>query len=145
MSTLRDRIGRGDSTARAIIFVPSEGITAVKDVIKNTYPQLAGSVSVVGEENIPSSGVIDNVMHIVLGKGLLNYSRYNKDMTVDSKKTLENLIKSLVSDPEAIDLVKNPDVINDILNGSLSLKIKPIDFKEIGEWKKMQDAVLTAL
>ncbi|MCX5677849.1 MAG: hypothetical protein NTY76_01950 [Candidatus Omnitrophica bacterium] len=147
MSELQDRIGRGDNTARAIIFAPSEreGVAVVKEVVKNTYPQLTDLVSVVGEENIPDSGIIDNVMHIVLGKGLLNYGRYGKDMTPDSKRLLVDLIKSLVSNPGAIDLVNDPNIVNNILNGLFPLRIKPIDFKEIEEWKEMQDAVLTAL
>lgn len=148
ISMLQDKIGRGDTTARAVIFVPfekGEGAKAVKDFIEHTYPELIGSVSVVGEENIPENGMIDNVMHVVLGKGLLNYSRHSGDMTMDSKRLLVDLIKSLVSDPEAIDLARDPDIVNNILNGSVPLRIRPIDFKEISEWKKSQDAVLVSL
>lgn len=147
MSELKDRIDSGDNTARGIIFVPfeGEGVAAIKDAIASAYPQLSGSVSVIGETGIPSSGMIDNIMHIVLGKGLLNYSRQGEKKDTDFEKRLEDLIKLLVSDPEAIDMVKDPGVINNILNGLVPLRIKPIDFKEIEEWKKMQDAVLMSL
>ena len=91
-------------------------------------------------------------MHIILGKGLLNYERYNKgdygdvELDRDTKIRLLNFIKTLVSNPEAIDADKDPDaIIKDILKGAMALSIIPIDFTEIREWKRQQDEILRAL
>lgn len=152
MGELRNRMEKGDKKARVVIYVPFAGVNAIKEFIASEYPGLEGRVSVVGETDIPANGVIDSVMHIVLGKGLLNYERYLKGdygaeerLPEDAMLRLAEFMKILVANPEAIDFGKDPDIINKILNGAFPLRIKAIDFTDIIKWKSMQDEVLRAL
>ncbi|GEM_PF-2545701 len=114
------------------------------------YGHLEDFIAVILETDIPTDGVVDNVMHIVLAKSLLNYERFRKgdygaEFSREAEMRLVDFLKTLVIDPTAMDLKKDPDVINKILNGDIILRIRPIDFGEIKEWKAAQDAVLKAL
>ena len=113
------------------------------------YAHLSEFITVVIESDIPSNGMIDNVMHIVLAKALLNYRRF--DAGTYSRAAAERVLGLVgsVIEPGSIDLAKytkDPEqLIKDIINGLVILRIRKIDFTELQEWKRTQDAVLRAL
>ena len=116
------------------------------------FRELREHITVIAEENIPDTGIIDEVMHIVLAKALLNYERFRKgdygkyaSYNEEALMRLENFLKILVDNPERIDIKKDPEIINKIIDGIVSLKIRRIDFSEITQWKDQQDAVLVSL
>jgi hypothetical protein len=121
-----------------------ENVADIKDLI-----------TIVSEAEIPEDGVIDDVMHIVLAKALLNYERYQKgDFGKDSRmgreemdrlyKFLQTLVRpgtidfnAYAADPAAL--------INKLLSSDIMLRIMKIDFSEIKDWKAAQDEVLRSL
>jgi len=153
LSELIGKIKDGDKTARVMTYILPEDEQLMKDLLDGAdFAEYKSRFTVVKEENIPQSGLIDEVMHIILAKGLLNYQRYENDeygqgtrLSDQSKRQLADFIKTLIANPEAIDFDQDPGIINKILNGSINLRIRPIDFKEAQAWKKMQDAVLKSL
>ncbi|MDP8299278.1 MAG: hypothetical protein P9L88_05190 [Candidatus Tantalella remota] len=113
------------------------------------YVHLKDHIVIVQEGNIPDDGVVDNVMHIVLGKALLNYNRIGEaNFDEEAANRLVSFMGTLV-EPGSIDFDAYKDapkeMLNDIVNGVLTLKIKKIDFAEIQDWKRAQDEVLRAL
>jgi len=113
------------------------------------YAHLAEFITVVIESDIPANGMIDNVMHIVLAKALLNYQRFEKGTYSRAAADRVLGLVGTVTEPGSIDLAKygeNPEqLIKDIINGLVILRIRKIDFTELQEWKRTQDAVLRAL
>ncbi|MFH1877286.1 MAG: hypothetical protein ABH883_00560 [Candidatus Omnitrophota bacterium] len=103
-------------------------------------------VTIINEQDIPDNGIIDNVMHIVLAKAFLNYQRFkDKDFDSAAGTNLVDLLKTLVQ-PGSIDFAESPrDILDKILNGIISLRVMPIDFTEIREYKDSQDAILRSL
>ncbi len=113
------------------------------------YAHLKDRIVIVQEGNIPDDGVVDNVMHIVLGKALLNYDRIGEaNFDPEAATRLVSFMGTLV-EPGSIDFDAYKDapkeMLNDIINGVLTLKIKKIDFAEIQDWKRAQNEVLRAL
>ena len=153
LNELIGKIKDGDKTARVMTYILPEDEQFMKDLLDGAdFAEYKSRFTVVKEENIPQSGLIDEVMHIILAKGLLNYQRYENDeygqgtrLSDQAKRQLADFIKTLIANPEAIDFDQDPGIINKILNGSINLRIRPIDFKEAQAWKKMQDAVLKSL
>ena len=116
--------------------------------IMEEYAHLEDYITIILVGDVPESGVIDNVMHIVLAKALLNYERIDvADYGEEALGRLARLIGTLVDkDDEFIALSRDPEkLIEKIINGGIILRVKRIDFKEIQEWKAMQDEVLRAL
>jgi hypothetical protein len=140
---------------RAIIYAPAEKYDLVKDVLDNTLKDMklenfSDKVTVLREGGIPDDGAVDEVMHVVLGKALLNYERFRKGDYEDvfgpeAQRRLADLIKAIVMDPGTIDLVKDPRIIDKILDGIVELKIRAIDYEEIRDWKSAQDEILRSL
>ena len=119
------------------------------------YEKIKDLITVVTVENIPENGMIDNVMHIILSKGLLNYERFEKGVfgegTRQGSEELKHLVDFLETlvEPGSIDFAKyagNPrELINSILTGSIALRIRAIDFTDIEDWKDAREAVLISL
>jgi len=151
LQRLQGRTEEGDTAARALIYVPRGGREFVEGVLDTLqYRGYYNRFTIIEIEEIPANGVIDEVMHIILGKGLLNYERYRQgdygtaELDREAKLRLASFIRTLVSNPQAIDFDQDPDIINKILQGLIALRIKPIDFKDIQQWKKEQDEILRA-
>ena len=144
-----------DKKPRAIIYAPAERYDLVNDILDNTLKDMklekfADRITVLREGGIPDDGAVDEVMHVVLGKALLNYERFRKGdyedvFGTESQKRLADLLKAMVMDPAAIDLVKDPAIIDKILDGIVELKIRAIDYEEIRDWKAAQDEILRSL
>jgi serine/threonine protein kinase len=140
---------------RAIIYAPAERYDLVKNVLDKTLENMklekfADRITVLREGGIPDDGAVDEVMHVVLGKALLNYERFRKGdyedvFGAESQKRLADLLKAMVMDPAAIDLAKDPKIIDKILDGIIELKIRAIDYEEIRDWKAAQDEILRSL
>jgi serine/threonine protein kinase/uncharacterized SAM-binding protein YcdF (DUF218 family)/SAM-dependent methyltransferase/GNAT superfamily N-acetyltransferase/predicted MPP superfamily phosphohydrolase len=94
------------------------------------------------QEDVPEGAIIDEVMHVVLGLGILDYVRSNYAPEYDKTRLLK-LIEQMVADPANIELLKKD--FNNIFKAAFALKIKKIDFKEIQDWKHAQDQVLRSL
>ncbi|MDD4013928.1 MAG: hypothetical protein PHW14_07035, partial [Candidatus Omnitrophica bacterium] len=58
-----------------------------------------------------------------------------------AKERIVDFLRSLDPSLPADD----PDVLEKILDGLVAVRIVPIDFKEISEWKAAQDEVLRSL
>ncbi|MBD3425871.1 MAG: protein kinase [Candidatus Omnitrophica bacterium] len=141
-----------DKMPRAIIYAPAERYSLVEDLLDETLRDmelegLAERVVVVRVGGIPDDGAVDEVMHVVLGKALLNYERFKQTdlFTPEAEKRLVALIKALVTDPSAIDLDKDPDILDKILDGLVELRIRPVDYEQIRDWKAAQDEILRSL
>jgi hypothetical protein len=140
---------------RAIVFVPAEKYDLAKKTLDDVLREmklegLADRISIIKEANIASNGMVDEVMHVVSGKALLNYERFRKgdypgEFGDAAKLRLADFLKTLVEDPAAIDLAADPDIINKILDGIAVLTMRRIDYEEIREWKAAQDEVLRSL
>ena len=102
-------------------------------------------ITIVCEEQIPVSGIVDDIMHIVLAKSLLNFKRFKGVMGTGEMMTITRLIES-VSEIEIHKYLDDmPALIEGILNGDISLRMQRIDFESIRQWKNAQDEVLRAL
>ena len=132
-----------DEDARIILYVPSTSVESIKKIISRDHAANADRIYVIGEtdKSIPENGIVDTVMHIVLAKGLLNYERYKEKMEPEAKDRIVELIKVLVANPGEI----TPAILDDLLKGIKYLSIKPVDFKDIEQWKKAQDQMLRSL
>ncbi|MBD3380282.1 MAG: protein kinase [Candidatus Omnitrophica bacterium] len=119
------------------------------------FADIRGLVTVIPQaDSIPENGVIDNVMHIVLAKALLNKERFRKDwqraeMSDESNRTILRLLEAMMEPGAMRELIDkygySEDLINSILDGNAELRIRRIDFQDIVEWKKTQDAILRSL
>lgn len=145
-----------DKSPRILLYLPvsQEERDSIfdKEGILEEYSNLKDNITIIRQADIPEGGVIDNVMHIVLGKAFLNYERFSKKEygaeTIFSREAQVRLtffIKSLVLNPDAIDIEKDPAIITKILNGEFVLRIRPIDYTEIQDWKESQDEILRSL
>ncbi len=140
---------------RAIIFVPADKYDLAKKTLGDVLKEMGlegfeDRISIIKEGNIAPNGMVDEVMHVVSGKALLNYERFRKgdypgEFGDAARLRLANFLKTLVEDPAAIDLASDPDIINKILDGIAVLTMKRIDYEEIQEWKNAQDEVLRSL
>jgi hypothetical protein len=133
---------KAEEDPRIIVYVPDVSVDEVRNVVNRDYTELAGSISIIGE-TVPDNVLIDEVMHIVLGKGLLNYQRYQNTLeSPEVEERLLNFIRMLVANPGEI----TPDVLKDFLhNRMMLLKIKPVNFEDIEKWKRAQDQMLRSL
>jgi len=128
---------------RAIAFFNERVYEIAQNLLtEEKYAGMRSNITLI-KETLPDSGLIDEVMHVVLGKALLNYQR-NK-INDEAKRKLLDFIKTLVSNPNEIDFDNDRDIINKILNGELLLKIVPKDFKDIQDYKDHNDEVLRSL
>ncbi len=160
-TTFKDVLGNmiqpeyANKKPRAIIYAPAERYDLVKSTLDKTLKDMklenfSDKVTVLREGGIPDDGAVDEVMHVVLGKALLNYERFRKGDYEDvfgpeAQRRLADLIKAIVMDPATIDLVKDPKIIDKILDGIVELKIRAIDYEEIRDWKEAEDAVRRSL
>ncbi|KJJ86027.1 hypothetical protein OMAG_000094 [Candidatus Omnitrophus magneticus] len=119
------------------------------------FNQIKEYITVISEDGIPVNGIIDNPMHIILGKGLLNYERYRKGDFGKSARYSESAALNLagliehLSEPDAIkfsDFANNPaKLIEALINGSLAIKIRKIDFEKIRDMEKSMEMVMKSL
>lgn len=155
----------GDKKPRAIMYVPTDKYSLVMGVLaaivkgpeiekklKDQAPEalqaLAERITVIKEDNMPADGVVDEVMHVVLGKGLLNAERFRKgefgaDVRMDNEAKVRLL--KLLNTLAAGGLPDDPALIDRILDGLAAVQIRPVDFTEITDWKAAQDEVLRSL
>lgn len=152
---------------RALAFLPSDVMSRAREILDkiaiegavyelplkglsgDALKALADKIALVKEDAIPDNGMIEEVDHVVAGKVLLNYQRYDDgDLTESRANILEirrraaDYLKLIVSDPDRI----TPEAVDLILKGELSLNIiKPVDYENIREWKEAQDQVLRSL
>jgi len=98
----------------------------------------AEKVAGVVKEELEEEQRIDEVLHVVLGVGLIDYARTRRDDIADRVK---NLLRVMVEDPASIKGMN----LEDLLKGVLLVKIRKIDYGEIDDWKEAQDAILRAL
>ncbi|MBD3296863.1 MAG: hypothetical protein GF392_05795 [Candidatus Omnitrophica bacterium] len=122
-----------DSRARLVAFV-TPGID------EGTVVDMLGQEAVAGvvREEIDGEQRTDEVMHVVLALGLIDFSR---DRVPELEARIKNLMSLMVEDPSAVsgmDLEK-------LLRAGVSIKIKKVDLQEIEDWQASQNAVLTAL
>lgn len=140
---------------RALAYVPAEkfdlAVRVLNDIKARGSDELkkyAERITIISQAAMPENGVVDEIMHVVAGKGLLNAQRFRaEEFGKDSKlegAARNNLIAFLRSlDPN---LPKDdPNIIEKILDGLQSIRITPVDYKEIQEWKAAQDEVLRSL
>jgi len=129
-----------------IMYVPTKWHTEMKSLRDSIladpgYNAFAGRVELVKETNIPEDGMIDEVNHVYLGKGLLNYKRILEGSgEVDSAviRRLATYIKAIVMNPEAA-IYNDPALIDKILDGTISL---PMAVPLSGKWKEEQISIL---
>lgn len=102
--------------------------------------------------NIHEDGLIDEIMHITWGKGILNYSRIKSIRTaIELKPIEENLIRllgSFVSNFDTIAATYADDaaaILEHIMNGDVVFEIKRIAWESIKEWKQHYDEIMQAL
>ena len=154
-------MNKGDYIAadpRAIVFVPGDKRDIAMDVLyelmeikkpdndeeKKEAELKVGKKFVVArvpKENISESGLVDEVNHVNLGKGLLRYKR-GLDQGVDLTRETTNLMAYLeVLAGPGVQLGAN--IIKNIINGLESLpRMRPVD---IDAWRVEQDARLQIL
>ncbi|MFH1310059.1 MAG: hypothetical protein ABIH85_05235, partial [Candidatus Omnitrophota bacterium] len=119
--------------AMVLAYVTSE----IQDKDIEAFKGLNKVAGVVKEE-IAEDQRLDEVLHVVIGAGLIDYVRTGRNEIAEHVKSLLSL---MVEDPDSL---KNM-TLNDLLKGLVLLKIKKIDYGEIDDWKEAQDAVLKAL
>jgi len=135
---------------RAIILVSEDQYDKAQKILDSLKKELGEDV--VNKINIVKGNVpteddqfIDEVRHVVAGKLLLNYKRYlegARNMNEDEEVRLVAYLKSIVDDSANMDMKK----VMDILNGNAILDIiAPINYNDLQEFKKAQDAILQSL
>jgi hypothetical protein len=120
-------------------------MTGLKDL---PFDKIAERINIVEGSEIPDGGLSDEIMHVLAGKRLLEVERYRRNVfgegvVIDpaAKERIVDFLRSLDPSLPADD----PDVLEKILDGLVAVRIVPIDFKEISEWKAAQDEVLRSL
>ncbi|MFA5142714.1 MAG: hypothetical protein WC522_00920 [Candidatus Omnitrophota bacterium] len=99
-------------------------------------PKAISKLFTVVRENVPGDGLIYEAVHIDLGKMLLNYEREKDRFSAAEADRLLGFIRAVVS-RESLAGVKDEDIVNGILNGTITLDvIRPIDIDK--DWKKSQ-------
>ncbi|MFH1790594.1 MAG: hypothetical protein ABH885_01235 [Candidatus Omnitrophota bacterium] len=104
-------------------------------------------------DSIRSDGLIDETMHIVWGKGLLNFERQSmvrpESELVPIGENLMRFLEAFVTNFDELALKygeANPILIlKHIIDGSEILRIRRIDWESIREWKAHYDEVMRAL
>jgi serine/threonine protein kinase len=146
-----------DKMPRVIMYVPVDKHALARKVLDEVLGEtglesLADRFNIVREEGVPENGMVDEVMHVILGKSLLNYERFRKGdygeearFGKDAEIRLERFLRTLVADPASVDLGEDAALIARILDGAMSLDMAPVDYEEIREWKTAQDEVLRAM
>jgi hypothetical protein len=125
----------GDSPdARTLIYLPKsmEGIydTVFKKPDERIRVQLIDDVG-----DYP-----DVMTNLVLGLKLLCYDRLSPDEKRTPPQDLLNLLAATTMNEEG-----PRAILDNLFKRSLVLQMKRLDFKDIAEWKRAQDAILTAL
>jgi len=136
---------------RLIAYIPvltgNEDKKFIKNIMESPHIKpFAERITFIQMDNIIGNIPINMVMHIVLGKALLNYERYEKGdykggMEEGEKTRIVELIKTMVSNPRDIDL----QFLKTLIKGETFLKIQKIDFSEITLWKKLQKYIAASV
>ncbi|MDD4956199.1 MAG: hypothetical protein PHH49_00815 [Candidatus Omnitrophica bacterium] len=140
-----------DKTPKAIVFVSRDMREMALKVLRELMPDPEKSFAVVSEDSLPPGGMIDLVNHVMLGKGLLNYKRIAErqaaaaeapsEVRQEVRSNIIRYLKMMISIPDIID-ENDPDVIEKILDGSISL---PIMTPVVNTWKEDQQKLLMFL
>jgi adenosine deaminase len=130
---LKDRDFSRDDKARILAFVTGE---IPPDAVKNfrESEKVAGVVN----EDLEEDQRVNEVMHVVLGLGLIDYTRTGRE---EMKGRIRSLLSSMVEDAAAL----KDMTMEELLNGAFSVRIRRIDYGEITEWAEAQHAVLRSL
>jgi len=127
------------------IYVPAEKYSNAMKVIQGVPADIRHKFVLIKEENIPDSGIVDEVGHVFFGQGLLSYKRMlDKGEVIDRDihERLTNYLRTIVSSPEKLDF-SNPNLIEKIISGEISLpRIGPANWNA---WKEEQEAKLAAM
>jgi len=141
----------GETKTRLIAYIPvltgNEDKKFIKNILENPHIKpFAERITFIQMDNIIENIPINVVMHIILGKALLNFERYEKgdfkgEMEEGEKTRIVELIKTMVSNPRDIDL----KFLKTLIKGETFLKIQKIDFTEITLWKKLQKYIAVSV
>ncbi|MFH1847519.1 MAG: AAA family ATPase [Candidatus Omnitrophota bacterium] len=135
-----------EDKARLLLYVPD----TVNDVMLEKILEKAGidkeigeRITIIREQGFCKEIPIDVVMHVILGKVLLNYERYRKndysaEMTAGEQTKLIEFVKT-ITDP---DVTINLKLLNEMLDGKIFFKARKMDFQSIKLWKKTQAYIL---
>lgn len=118
-------------------------LAAIRALTPEKMAALAEQINIIEGSEMPETGLLDEMMHIVAGKRLLEVDRDRKGivkMGVEEKMRVVDYLRTL--DPN---IPASIDSLEKILNGELAVKIQAVDFNEITEWRESQDAVLRSL
>ena len=133
---------------KAIVFVPLEkrdlAIEVLKKLMGVETEEEVEKKFIVVKENIPANGLVDEVNHINVGKGFLDYKRaMERGASLEKPRNrLIEYLKTIVM-PESIDFDNTPDIIEQIINGKEYLPMmRPVD---LNTWREEQDARLQIL
>ncbi len=133
---MEDRDFREDEGSRLLAYVPQfmsrEDIESFKTGMKGK--KFAGVV----QENIAEGETYDEVLHVVLGIGLIDYS---KSASLEMAGMVKNLLSAMVEDASSLEGMD----LKRLLEGIVLLRLKKMDYGEIRDWKDAQDEVLRAL
>ncbi|MDD5428646.1 MAG: ATP-binding protein [Candidatus Omnitrophica bacterium] len=128
-----------DKDPRAIIFAPADRYELVTGILAlDEYKDIKKSVTVV-KERVPYNGLIHEVVHIDLGKALLNYERREEKgtFTGNQRDALMAYIKTIVP-LGVIDGARGEDILKAIVQGRITLEIiAPIDLDK--NWRRSQE------
>ncbi|MFH1395665.1 MAG: hypothetical protein ABIH09_05870 [Candidatus Omnitrophota bacterium] len=122
-----------DENALLLAYVTND----MKQADIEAFKQLNKVAGVVKEE-IAEGQRLDEVLHVVIGAGLIDYVRTGRSEMAEKVKALLSI---MVEDADSIKALS----LENLLKGLVLLKIKKIDYGEIDDWKEAQDAVLKAL
>jgi len=137
---------------RAIAYIPENLFTAAQEILAELeetlpYGELAKNFVLI-RENIPDSGIIDQMMHIFLGKALLNYVRYrekdfgeNAAFTRGAETRLLNLVKSMALDPDKVTF----ETVKRMLEGIELFRADAFLERELARYRESRDKTLIAL
>ncbi|MGD2278505.1 MAG: hypothetical protein PVH45_00240 [Candidatus Omnitrophota bacterium] len=143
-----------DKNPRAIMYTPGEARASGKSVYdlavgilsEDQFGPVRDMIVVIKENGIPDSGFIDEVMHVVLGKDLLNYNRYENVLDDKAIERLSRFIDSLIDPSLSEQLASDPKgFIEGLMKGVIALRLRPIDYEGIRQWKESQDEILRSL
>ncbi len=128
---------------RAVVFAPQneDGTINTAGDLQKEYSTDQGNVTVIPDAyldfNPQQHAYPDIIMRAALGRNVAFYYTGN-----DPQGTLA-IINSLLA--KVADGQPPIATINDLLNLLRPLRIRPIDFKAITDWQKLQEAVATSL
>jgi len=160
MKELMYRLRSGDKRARCLAILNAGDVKLFASMTNKIAKKLAedaiefedlvNRVTVLPVDNIPANGILDDVYYVVAAKGILNAKRYEAGdygdgtkMPEDAQDRLVGFLSTLFDDVKK--LGSTPiEILNAILSGTI-LRIKPIDFQNIQEYRDRQKDLLTAL